>query len=424
MNFWNSARNILLCAICIMSASATAAFAGTTYYVAPFGDNKNPGTAAEPFRTIQQAANIVEPGDTVIVKDGIYTGGRVLVEIRRGGTPEQWVTFKAEHKWKAVLDGQHNTTAYTWNFGPDASYVRIENFEVRNAVNGFWNNSHQAHHIYIYGNHLHHLGRLCTDTTNGQGLAVFQGTDTSYHTYDGNVIHDNGRYGNGEYGCQNKTHYWQNHDHGLYLCGSHTTITNNIFYNLKHGYSISSGVWSSVRGDKIINNVFAYPNPYRQGFILVHAFAEGNFDTVIANNIFYQPNGYAIGKYGQLLCPVVDMVVQNNLVYRGQLIGSRFEYIDLLLKYFIHGKNPVYKGKLIETQSGYIDLQIHNNIKGQAPLFSDPARYDFHVQEHSPAIDAGLAHHAPTHDIEGNARPQGAGYDIGVYEYIDTRRKK
>ena len=41
---------------------------------------------------------------------------------------------------------------------------------------------------------------------------------------------------------------------------------------------------------------------------------------------------------------------------------------------------------------------------------------DFHLQDGSPAIDAGTSTGAPSEDIESSPRPQGAGYDIGAYE--------
>src|SRR5215510_2133589 len=46
---------------------------GATYYVSPTGSDSNSGTQDQPFRTIQRAADVVNPGNTVIVEDGVYT---------------------------------------------------------------------------------------------------------------------------------------------------------------------------------------------------------------------------------------------------------------------------------------------------------------------------------------------------------------
>jgi hypothetical protein len=54
------------------------------YHVAPDGSDRNPGTAADPFRTIQRAVDAVAAGDTIRVHAGTY---EEEVHIRRSGGP-------------------------------------------------------------------------------------------------------------------------------------------------------------------------------------------------------------------------------------------------------------------------------------------------------------------------------------------------
>jgi hypothetical protein len=54
----------------------------------------------------------------------------------------------------------------------------------------------------------------------------------------------------------------------------------------------------------------------------------------------------------------------------------------------------------------------------QDPLFVDPINSDFHIQGISPCINNGTSVGAPADDIAGTPRPQGAGFDMGAYEYI------
>ena len=58
----------------VVSTMHSCAFA-TTYYVAVTGSgsDSNSGTQTLPLLTPQKAANIVKPGDTIIVGDGTYT---------------------------------------------------------------------------------------------------------------------------------------------------------------------------------------------------------------------------------------------------------------------------------------------------------------------------------------------------------------
>ena len=66
----------------------------------------------------------------------------------------------------------------------------------------------------------------------------------------------------------------------------------------------------------------------------------------------------------------------------------------------------------LSTNAG--SLGAHNQTSD--PLFVDYANHDYHLQAGSPRIDAGTACIA-TVDPDGNAIPQGAGPDIGPYEY-------
>jgi enediyne biosynthesis protein E4 len=54
------------------------------------------------------------------------------------------------------------------------------------------------------------------------------------------------------------------------------------------------------------------------------------------------------------------------------------------------------------------------------PAFVDGAGGDYHLQAWSPCIDTGTAAGAPGHDLDGVARPQNAGYDMGAYEFTGT----
>src|SRR5205807_9369384 len=71
---------------------------GVCYHVATTGNDANPGTAAQPFLTLQHAADIVNPGDGVLVADGVYTGGATVLTISRSGTATNRIVFRAENR--------------------------------------------------------------------------------------------------------------------------------------------------------------------------------------------------------------------------------------------------------------------------------------------------------------------------------------
>jgi len=62
----------------------------------------------------------------------------------------------------------------------------------------------------------------------------------------------------------------------------------------------------------------------------------------------------------------------------------------------------------------------HNAILADGDLasyFVDAAAWDLHLLETAPAVDQGSAELAPTHDADGIPRPQGAGIDLGAFEW-------
>ncbi len=285
-----------------------------TYYVSTAGSDSNPGTGSLPFQTIQQAANVVNPGDTVIVRDGTYSNaaasgvGSKLIYMSRGGTASKWVTFAAEHTWGAVVDGLSNTTAEAWAFA--ANYIRVQGFEVKGFSDDGFSNYNGGQYIDILGNHIHDMGRYCTTTGIGRD-GIYLGSDNV--TVEQNLIHDIGRYAPGENGCTN-TQFYRTNDHGLYVAGANNVmIRNNTFYNNFRGWSIQVYP-SAVNNLSILNNTFAFPNPWEPGHIIVAAPA---INSRIENNTFYQSN--TVGIYFRNRNGYLNLIVDNNTTHQGSI---------------------------------------------------------------------------------------------------------
>lgn len=86
----------------LLLALATAAGAGE-YHVSPAGDDGNPGTRRRPLRTIQRAADLAQPGDTVTVHEGLY---RERVNPPRGGESDaRRIVYRAARGAKAEIRG-------------------------------------------------------------------------------------------------------------------------------------------------------------------------------------------------------------------------------------------------------------------------------------------------------------------------------
>jgi hypothetical protein len=359
--------------------SVTEPAAGVSYYVdAVAGNDTNPGTSAAPWQTIQHAADVLPPGDTVVVNDGVYTGGGNVVTISRSGAPGFWLVFRAAHSGGAVIDGQNGTS--TTGVEITGSYVRVEGFTVRNTRR-YGVDAELGHDVVVSHNEIHDIGRICSDSKDGiVGVDAYAGN----LVIERNVIHDVGRLGAGEQGCQPTNTYWQNHDHGVYHgVGDNVVIRNNVFYNLVHGWAIQrfDSAGTNVNGLTIANNTFVGANPWRPGQIIV---ATTTTDLLIANNVFYNPNTAGVWfDTGGLM----NVTVSSNLTMGG----------------------PVSTGD--SANVAYI-----GNLNNTDPRFVNVAALDFRVQLGSPAIGAGLRLAIVPDDADGVARGA-TGYTIGAYQY-------
>jgi pectin methylesterase-like acyl-CoA thioesterase len=81
-----------------------------TYYVSPKGDDVNRGTSLKaPLRTIQQAINAARPGDTILVRGGIY---RETVSTPRSGTSRARISIKNYNDEVVTVSGTDPVADY------------------------------------------------------------------------------------------------------------------------------------------------------------------------------------------------------------------------------------------------------------------------------------------------------------------------
>ena len=346
----------------------------TTYYVSPSGRDNNKGSKSAPFRTIQHAAGSVNPGDTVIVGDGTYTGpdGGAIVELGRGGRSGAPITFKSANKWGAVLEG-NNSAWYGFEFDGNVNYINIEGFQMRNiGYAAFVNNG--SHCLYFYNNNV-----------SNSEFEIIGGNNYNI-TFDSNVIHDTGY------------NFVENNAarHGLYIRNvNNYTAINNIFYNIAgFGVHLYGGSASNVN---IVGNTFAFPSVAgKNGQIGIFEPVSGLY---IADNIFYNPNNCAVIIRYVRLWQLKGFTIDNNLTTAKIII------------------NCLDWGGNVRMLNGF-KYSARNNLTNTDPMFTDPHEFNFHLRQGSPAIGAGIARSRRSFDADGNymSNPR----DIGANEYTAT----
>jgi hypothetical protein len=159
------------------SASATvtievASRSGVSYYVSTTGnDGTGAGTFASPWRTIQHAANMVRPGDTVNVRGGTYNESVTISA--SGSLAGGLITFQSYAGETAIVDGTGLSIPNSQNGLiniSNQSYLVIQRLEIRNYKStkrnvvpvGIWVTG-AGSNLQFLNNHIHDI----TTTANG-----------------------------------------------------------------------------------------------------------------------------------------------------------------------------------------------------------------------------------------------------------------
>jgi hypothetical protein len=90
----------------------------------PDASDQNPGTAERPFRTVGRAAEVLTPGERVVVKSGVY---REEIVPRRGGTgPEAMIGYEAAPGARVLVKGSRVLDSpWVRSKNPDESSERL-----------------------------------------------------------------------------------------------------------------------------------------------------------------------------------------------------------------------------------------------------------------------------------------------------------
>jgi PKD repeat protein len=252
------------------------------YYVAPYGDDTNPGTEVLPFRSIQRAVEMVQAGSIVYIRSGTYGE----FSINRSGSPGHPIIFRAfpgetpivqassnafsgiiiNRQSHIILDGfvvqggEHEGILID---GPNASFNQILNCDVSQAgTNGIliWNQSYNnvVKNCRVHNNSLRNWPRGSVYRHNdfwGGGLTVAGGCMNNI--FEENYVYWNHGEGVSSYNAAHGTTIRRNviadnWSVNLYINGCKDVIVDrNLVYltpEEKSWPSVASSNWSNSVG--------------------------------------------------------------------------------------------------------------------------------------------------------------------------------
>ena len=288
------------------------------HYVSPAGSDSGDGSATHPWATIQRADRAVQPGDTVVVANGTYSGDILL---RSSGTDGSPITYVAQDKWQAKLVGT-TSGAGTAVIRVTGGHVIIKNFDITGtnaagvllAASGTSASFNQA-----IGNYVHDLTTPC-DQNGGAALNTGGGDNYSGISHDdfiGNLVVNI----HVPVGCTTGVSAA-----GIYEAVPYGVVADNIVINA--GYAIQC--WHNAHHETITGNIVA--NSFR-GITVGARNAPGGMSndyTVVADNIIVGSLSWAIAESGDtgrhntytgnmLFNNASDITLENGLVATGTI---------------------------------------------------------------------------------------------------------
>lgn len=98
-----------------------------SYFVSPNGDDAALGTQQAPWRTLAAAVSRLQPGDELVVGDGVY---KETIALKASGATGQPIMLRAQNRGAATIDGSNLDKVTLDIFG---SNIIIDGLEVRNS---------------------------------------------------------------------------------------------------------------------------------------------------------------------------------------------------------------------------------------------------------------------------------------------------
>jgi hypothetical protein len=163
---------------------------GGTFYAAPNGSDSNPGTLAQPWKTIRYALGRLAAGETVLLRGGIYKEKNLSVS--RSGSDGRPITIKAYPGETPIVDAGldefRTVNNADWEVYDAARHVyrSVRTYSGMSMARGYLGPGHSGLSNY----HLVEYESLAPLTTNNQDWAV---SGDLYYAGPGVRLHSDGR---------------------------------------------------------------------------------------------------------------------------------------------------------------------------------------------------------------------------------------
>ena len=328
-----------------------------TFYVSTTGSDANPGSSTAPWRTLQFAFGRLGPGETLVVRGGLYRADLVY---ESSGTADAPITVENYPGETPILEP---VTREPLRVRDGAGWTMFKGLTIQHAALG---SNYQ--NVFVSGDA--HDVSFINDTIRWAlgGSGVFVDDTASRINLVGNRVYEN----NGA-----------NQHQGIYYEGENGVIAGNVVYGHTNGFGIQlkSGA----------NQVVVAENTTVDNSLSGIAVANTATNVTIANNISAFNGGYGIrGLLDSYTMPLGNAKAFRNLLY---------------------GNGQAAYG----NQTPGI-IVFGTQLPAANPLFVNRTGRDYRLQSTSPAIGKADAAYVYSPDAAGATRPLGTAADVGAFE--------
>ena len=425
--------------VATLSVSGGSTATDCTLFASPSGNDSNSGTSASAPKTFNGAASATQPGSVVCLLTGTYNMGSTFYP-PTSGTPSSWIVYKSYGNgavnlvWTAGATGQPMFKFGGGSFPSGAAYLELRGLNLdgrNNALDGFL--CQGGHHLRFMSNSINNTG--------GSGVGA---VDCDYLTSDHNLINHNGYL----YGWTSAISYnsvqWFDNYAGFHNIASNNIITgeydgssnhtdgNGIILDLSNGSNSSANTPPAL----IINNV-VYGNGGRciqanvvtNFYIINNTCYKNDLDTSLGNVGSFTTQGSHTGYF---INNITFAAASNNPSYDQEGSNSNVQYFADM--YFGAPNNFSYSDptQLINANPLFVNAPSESIGAYGTSLPPSLLGTGLTLSPLSPALGKGLDPSTlaglPSAivsdlklyiyvDINGTARPQGGGVDLGAYQH-------
>lgn len=164
------------------------------FYVAPDGNDANPGAIDAPFATVMRAQEFVSPGDTVWIRGGVYifsgTDIQIGILLNKSGREGKRINYWAYNDETPIFDlYQLKTPVRIKGISVTGDWLYLKDLEIR-GVQQILTRVNESWAIRIEGGSHNIFERLNLHHNEGPGFFIADGGDNlvlncdSHHNYD------------------------------------------------------------------------------------------------------------------------------------------------------------------------------------------------------------------------------------------------